>query len=646
MRPSATNRLSFCGMGLLLGGFVHLAVAGGVARAAAPFKPDRVEVIARMLRDRPAGFGRPITDRAAWERLAEQRGFATVVGDAEKTAATPIPDQPDELYLEFSRTGNRMHWQDVAAERRGRIRTLVLGECVENKGRFLPALHETIRALCSERTWVMPAHDGKLANFRGERIDIDLASAALAWELAETVHLLVDKLDAEIVQLIRENIDRRIFTPFRDMVEGRRPANWWLTTTNNWNAVCLACVTGSALALIEPASERAFFVAAAEHYSKNFLKGFTPDGYCSEGVGYWNYGFGHYVLLAEAIWQATGGKLDLLALEKAQAPARYGARIEIINNVYPSFADCHVDAKPSPCLMHFLDRRLGLGLAKYRDVDPVSAEYTLYAITMFAFDNSASQRAVPTTTSTGLGLRTWFADGGVLICRPGPIRRSGYHSPCWLGLAAKGGHNAEHHNHNDVGTYIVVVGDRPVLTDPGGEVYTRRTFSAHRYESQVLNSFGHPVPVIAGQLQRTGPDARGRVVRTEFTELADTLVLDLNSAYDVADLTSLQRTFVYKRSGNGSLKVIDEMTSAQPVTFETALVSFGQFERIDDRTLRVQDGPCALRVIIDTEGAPFEIHTQTLIEDMLAKRQPNRLGLRLAEPVVQARVTLTITPAP
>ena len=44
----------------------------------------------------------------------------------------------------------------------------------------------------------------------------------------------------------------------------------------------------------------------------NFLKGFTPDGYCGEGTGYWNYGFGHYVLLSEEIRLATGGQIDLL----------------------------------------------------------------------------------------------------------------------------------------------------------------------------------------------------------------------------------------------------------------------------------------------------------------------------------------------
>ena len=40
-----------------------------------------------------------------------------------------------------------------------------------------------------------------------------------------------------------------------------------------------------------------------------------------------------------------------------------------------------------------------------------------------------------------------------------------------------------------------------IALDAGGEDYTSRTFSSRRYESQALNSFGHPVPRVAGAMQ-------------------------------------------------------------------------------------------------------------------------------------------------
>ena len=36
-----------------------------------------------------------------------------------------------------------------------------------------------------------------------------------------------------------------------------------------------------------------------------------------------------------------------------------------------------------------------------------------------------------------------------------------------LGVALKGGHNAEHHNHNDVGSYVVALAGTTPLLDPG-----------------------------------------------------------------------------------------------------------------------------------------------------------------------------------
>ena len=87
-----------------------------------------------------------------------------------------------------------------------------------------------------------------------------------------------------------------------------------------------------------------------------------------------------------------------------------------------------------------------------------------------------------------------------------------------LALAAKGGHNGESHNHNDLGSYVVTVDGVIVMVDPGSEVYTQRTFSDRRDESDACNSFGHPVPVVAGSLQRVGRDAQTRTVATRFAD--------------------------------------------------------------------------------------------------------------------------------
>jgi hypothetical protein len=238
---------------------------------------------------------------------------------------------------------------------------------------------------------------------------------------------------------------------------------WWVTTTNNWNSVCHAGTVGAALTLIDSPQRRAWYIASAEHFMTDFFNGFTPDGYCSEGMGYWNYGYGNFVDLAEMVFQATNGGTDFFTMPLVKNCALFGPRMEVAPGQFAAFADCSVTAKPSSVLVAFLSRRLGLGLTEYEKTTPGPG--SLKSVGVYCFPNSATKIPAAATASPILGeLRTEFPDAGILICRPKP----GEEFP--LALACKGGHNAEHHNHNDVGSFTVMYAGAMPLLDPGGEV--------------------------------------------------------------------------------------------------------------------------------------------------------------------------------
>jgi hypothetical protein len=598
-----------------------------------------VAEVATMLSASPTVFGAPIQDRASWTRLAEHPAYANTVRDAAKLLAQELPEQPDDLFLDFSRTGNRGRWQRVAQDRRSRIVSYTMAECVENNGRFLPPLIQAVEQICSEPTWVMPAHDGTLNNFEGRAIDIDLGSSGLAVNLAVADSLLGDRLPAQTRALIRQQLETRIFTPFRAMALGKRPANWWLRTTNNWNAVCLANVVNSALCMIPDRQDRAFFVTCGEQYSKSFLAGFPEDGYCTEGVGYWCYGFGHYLLLSEGVWQATGGKIDLLAGDHVKQAALYGARIGIVDGVCPAFADCNIKARPAAPYMQFINRRFRLGLRDWEVDDLTSSSGFLVQAMMWSFPNSATAQPRADELVDGGGLRDYFESVGILVARPAQNGASR------MGVALKGGNNNEHHNHNDVGSYTVVLNGDPVLLDPGSEVYTRRTFSKERYVSRILNSFGHPVPVVAGELQKTGRNAQGKPIVEEFTDAADRLVLDIASAYDVPALQSLTREFLYSREGEGSLTVTDRVEFATPQQFGTALVTIGDWRQPDATTLLVFDHRAALKVTLSSEGGEIAV-SETVLDDeqYTTPRPPRRLGIDFVKPVSTGSITVRVEP--
>jgi len=601
-------------------------------------EPARVEEIAAMLREQPGTFGAPIDDRAAWEALAKKDAFRYTVTHAEPLLAKPFPPLTDAMYRAIVKSGSRADAYGLLRERSGRLPRLCRAECIESKGRFLPKIEGLIATLCKERTWIIPLRKQEsIDNLEGKRNTIDLTKAMRAWNMAMADRLLADRLRPATRQMIRENLERRVFAPYRKMLQGEQKPDFWLRVTNNWNAVCLAGVTGAALTILDSRQERAFFAAAAEMHSKGFLKGFLTDGYCTEGLGYWNFGFSHYLALAEALWQATNGKLDLFRVPNLEDIALFGARIEIHEGVYPAFADCSTNARPMEWVMHFMSRRLKLGLDDWERGDMATASGGLYFQMLSACLNSASMIPPAEKRVRSVGPRSYFQDMGVLVCRPGPD------SSARLGAALKGGHNAEHHNHNDVGSFVVAADAGAPILDVGAEVYTNRTFSAKRYESRVLNSYGHPVPLVAGRLQSKGRQACARVLKADFTPTADTFALDLKAAYDVPELRRLERTFVYSRQAEGALTVSDHVEFASPQTFGTALMTLGQWERLSPASLTVRDGDSAVRVDIEA-SADFDVTAEELDEALRIGAKATRIGINLREPASRATIAMRITP--
>ncbi len=597
--------------------------------------PARVEEVAGWLPEKPQGLGPPSEDRGSWERIASLLDAGDVLRSAEKAADQPFKAFDDDLYLDFSKTGNRTRYQGVYFGRWKTLNELALAEALEAKGRFLPALEKAVERVCADRTWVLPAHDRSLDNFHGKQVDIDLFSSAAGWFLATLDFRLGARLGGPARQTLRENLDRRIVRPITDMLEGRRGPNWWLTGTNNWNAVCWANVAGTVLAAVESRRVRALVLAGAEKNVRHFCSGITPDGWCSEGMGYWNYGFGHYLMLADLALRATGGRLDLLADPHVARIASFGRRSEIVGGRYPSFADCSVEAAPSGDLLAHIDWH-------FSGTPPPARSYggrepaDMMLVLPWKSPRPLDRKVVKEET----GLRTWFSDAGVLVCRPAEGVKGRF------GAALKGGHNAEHHNHNDVGSYSVVVDGVAVLADPGSEVYQSSTFDHRRYRSPANNSLGHPVPRVAGKLQSSGRKAVGKVLETKFAPGSDVLRLDLSTAYDVPELQALTREFVYSRSGDGQLTITDAFRFSGPGEFETALVTYGKVRKADAATLVIAEGGKTVRVSLRAEGGELRVEESPLEADYRAHRKPTRVGIAFAGPATTGSITMAIEPRP
>ena len=591
----------------------------------------------------PRGPGQPAANREWWSRLA----MAPEAAEARKRAgtwlATPMPAFEPERYLDYVTNGDRERYQKINSRRWDRFEALVLGECLEGTGRFYRAIDETARSLCADPSWILPAHDGGARVFKGADPYVDLGVAMNGYQMALACWLLDGRLPAETIALMRANVYRRLINPVLGTIDGTAPksvisGNWWARANHNWNAVCTAGAVGAILALEPSVETRAKAVDWAMGNMKVFLSGFARDGYCSEGVGYWNYGFSHFTALAEMLCDQTGGAVDLLRAGAVPQIAAAPTRLHIVAGLYPAFADCPLNARPDPRLVELLRWRLSKRPFSGSPTAELAGSTLLYMRLMHLAAREGAP-VVKTPREEGLGLRSWFPDSGLCVVRPV--------QPGGLAAAWKGGHNAEHHNHNDIGTTVVVWKGRQVLTDPGAMVYRAETFSRDRYRLPVMGSFGHSVPVPAGRLQAEGGKSRGVVTATEFTDGRDSVTIDLTSAYPDAGLEKLERQWTYHRGGSGSLVVEDRYTFAKPSSFATALVGFGAWHlvRARDSVARfLIDGGNGAVVQVDAE---FSGRAAWDVRNLPNPGKPTatRLGLSLTDPAAAGFIRMTIRPA-
>lgn len=616
-------------------GFISVLLAApNLIRAEESFfelPPARVAAIEAMLPGQPAGFGRPIGDRVFWSDAKTRALSGSAVADAEKLLAEKFPAWSDDLYLDFSRTGTRPPGEKMLRERLAWLYPLVVAECVENQGRFLPRLNEVLRAYAGEPTWTLPAHDGKLDNFHRKKYSVDLRSSSVAAELAQAIYLLGDRLDPAVRREVTAAIEEKVFAPIRHSL-ATGVGTYWLGSKsspvqNNWNAVCLAGVVGAARTLLPDRHDRAVFIAAGEHCSAYFINGFRDDGYCDEGAGYWAYGFGNYVILRETLADATGGRIDLFANPKIRNIALYGERIQLLEHTAPPFADCRFGTKADAGLIGYCKQVLKLGDGGENQTpsackEKLAAQFMTVTPCATATESAAEENEFTT-------LHSFFDQAGVLVCRPkiGTTNR--------ISAAIKAGGNSSH-SHNDIGSFVIASGGEILVGDPGGpRAYNNKVFGPERFTYKILNSFGHPVPVVAGQLQRDATKVHPKVLKTIFTEARDEIHIDLKPAYAVPELKNLVRTLRYLRNGAGAVEIEDEVEFTKLTSFELALPTLGSFKQIDKRTIEFASGGEKIYATIETPDG-FEL-TSERIEELDAPPFI-RLGIKLSKPVTAATV--------
>ncbi|MBR2965121.1 MAG: heparinase II/III family protein [Clostridia bacterium] len=422
----------------------------------------------------------------------------------------------------FWTTGDRKTYENKYFLRRHQMEfSALLALVYPEEEKYINKVMELIYIICDEYTWCLPAHQGRLEP--NNNCKIDLFAAETGFDLAEIYVLLEDRLEPLIKNRIMAETERRIVTPYASVDN----YGGFESATNNWTAVC-TCSVAAMMMYLYPERVEAL-LPRFEASMTRFLSGFGDDGVCLEGCSYWSYGFGFFTMYADLIKQFTGGAIDWWKNEKVKTVATFQQKMFLSENAAVSFADGPRRLTYFLWLLHRLKKQYPDDILVY------DSKYGGNGIGKFSYqlrqllwiDEEALENPDPINTP----LECYFEKSKWFV-----KKTESY------GFAAKGGHNKEHHNHNDVGSFVFAKDGRQVLVDMGPGRYTRQYFANDtRYGILEPSSRGHSVPIIDGKYQQYGEEFSAKDTAFEKGVFSS----DIAGAYGCEGLKSIKRSFAF-----------------------------------------------------------------------------------------------------
>ncbi len=508
----------------------------------------------------------PVNDREAWGRVP------TVIRDEILAAAKAQQDLQYPLlsatqFLEYVRSGERMVFEEPYFVRRRMLLTAVLAECLEDTGLYMDQVINGLWCICEESFWGVSAHNGsqhmgaRPASERPlpdvENPYIDLFAAQTSSLVLWSCHLLKEKLDAVTPLLRRRALleaDRRIIKPFF-----HHDDFWWMgmirQDMNNWTPWILSNIIASLILTQTDDRKLVEGIKRAMRMLDSYLAVIPEDGGCDEGAGYWNMAGASLLDCLEHIYYLTGGRVSFYNEAHIKSIGLFPTKSHISGPYYWNFADC--DARPildGERVYRYGQRtgqqelsELGIEIASIEQgVFPKDTpEFYRTLCKLFFPVPKAQQKAQEDTTVILPDLQIWAA------------RRNGMYA------AVKGGHNAESHNHNDVGSFLLYVDGEPEILDAGNMTYTAKTFGPDRYNLWNTRSMYHNVPLAAGFEQHAGKEYAARNVTISDHGIS----LDIAAAYPKeAGILALERNAYFLK---GAFQITDtiRLEKATPVAW-------------------------------------------------------------------------------
>lgn len=504
-------------------------------------------------------------DRSAWEDIHPE-DKSDLLALYESLKDVPYPMCTAAQFMAFVRSGSRKAYEEPYFLRRRKLIASLMHLCVTGTDEALDDVIDGVWCICEESSWVISAHNTN--HFNGgvkakdkplpeyDDIYVDLFSAQTAMILAHVDALAGEQLDAAapaIRRRIRHEIKRRVLTPFMT-----RDDFWWMGFVRkdlcNWTPWIVSNVFFTASLVMHDKIRYAQLLDRGCRMIDRWLAIVPQDGGCDEGTAYYNMASGALLDVLELLERVTDGNLTLWQDEKIRNMLSFPLKTRLGGDWFVNFADC--DAKPMLCgeRIQLAGEKLGdpaltaLGVRHRGTPSSQIADVPHFTRLLARLFHHAPESIQEETRERDV----WLPDLQLRV-----VEEHG------MILCAKGGHNGESHNHNDVGSFILFADCEPQIVDAGNMTYTAKTFAEERYTLFNTRSGYHNLPLIGGCEQQPGAQYRARNVK----RLNDGLTLDIAGAYaQEAGVTALLRTM---RLDGGAMTLEDEivLSECRPVTW-------------------------------------------------------------------------------
>ena len=525
---------------------------------------------------------------------------------------------------------------------------LFFAELATGQGRYMDQLMDGTFAMCEVTSWVRSHHlsHQKSHRYFPEYDDnaIDLVAgdvgAVMAW-VYYYFHEEFDKIEPEISRRLLHELDKRIMTPYlNDTHYGWKGDRFdpEKNHLNNWTPWCsINCL--QVFALCEEDLDR--FAKAAymsmESVDK-YLNNIEGDGCCDEGPTYWYQGPAKNFEYLEFLKWVTGGKVDALGNPMIRRMGEYITTSTIGNGWVVNFSDASAKGADNALIIYNYGKGVDSPLMKHYAAyalkgGPAPVMRDRFIIRMF-YSLLVKDELEKETPELVFEPYTWYPETQICYMR----EKDGFF------VASKGGHNAQSHNHNDIGTVSLYYKAIPFLIDAGVGTYITKTFSSHRYEIWSMQANYHNVPMLNGIPEKEGRQYASR--QATFDPKTMTFAVDFAGTYPAeACVKSMLRKVSLK---NGKVTIKDSYSlseSRQAADFNWLTWGDVDIETPGKVSITVQGET----VTLNYDGKKLEPVLETIVQDDPPLKRVwgdkiYRVTLRERKPAVKGNYTFTLVP--